>query len=66
MIGKTVADVMTPAPIVVEVPGSRNNAINLMVRNGLTGLPVVRSSDGSLIGVVSRRDIFRKFEEEKI
>ena len=66
MIGKTVADVMTPAPIVVEVPGSRNNAINLMVRNGLTGLPVVRSSDGSLIGVVSRRDIFRNFEEDQL
>ena len=66
MIGKTVADVMTAAPIVVEVPGSRNNAINLMVRNGLTGLPVVRSSDGSLIGVVSRRDIFRNFEEDQL
>ena len=46
---KTVADVMTPAPIVVEVPGSRNDAINTMVRNNLTGLPVVRSSDGKLM-----------------
>ncbi len=66
MIGKTIADVMTPAPIVAEVPGSRNNAINLMVRNGLTGLPVVRSSDGKLVGVVSRKDIFRNFEEDQL
>ncbi|MBR2255217.1 MAG: CBS domain-containing protein [Candidatus Methanomethylophilaceae archaeon] len=57
---------MTPAPIVVEVPGSRNDAINIMVRNGLTGLPVVRASDGKLVGVVSRRDIFRKFEEDQL
>ncbi len=63
---KTVADVMSPAPIVVEVPGSRSDAINIMVRNGLTGLPVVRASDGKLMGVVSRRDLFRNFEEEQL
>lgn len=63
---KTVADIMTPAPIVVEVPGSRNDAINMMVRNKLTGLPVVRSSDGKLMGIVSRRDIFRNFSEDQL
>ncbi len=63
---KTVADVMTAAPIVVEVPGSRADAINIMVRNGLTGLPVIRSSDGALVGVVSRRDVFRNSEEDQL
>lgn len=63
---KTVADIMTPAPIVVRVPGTRNDAINLMVRNKLTGLPVVRTSDGKLMGIVSRRDIFRKFDEDQL
>ena len=62
-MSKTVADVMSPAPIVVEVPGSRTDAINIMVRNNLTGLPVIRAADGKLMGVVSRRDIFRNFEE---
>lgn len=57
---------MTAAPIVVEVPGTRNDAINLMVRNKLTGLPVVRASDGKLMGIVSRRDIFRKFDEDQL
>ena len=66
MNGKTVADVMTTAPIVVEVPGSRSDAINIMVRNGLTGLPVIRASDGKLMGVVSRRDVFRKFDEDQL
>ena len=65
-MAKTVADVMVPAPIVCEVPGTRNDAINTMVRNKLTGLPVVRSSDGTLMGIVSRRDIFRKFEEDQL
>jgi CBS domain-containing protein len=63
---KTVADIMVPAPIVVEVPGTRNDAINMMVRNKLTGLPVVRASDGQLMGIVSRRDIFRKFDEDQL
>lgn len=63
---KTVSSIMTAVPIVVEVPGSRNDAINMMVRNKLTGLPVVRASDGKLMGVVSRRDIFRKFDEDQL
>lgn len=66
MSAKTVSEVMVAAPIVVEVPGSRNDAINTMVRNGLTGLPVVRSSDGKLMGIVSRRDVFRKFDEDQL
>jgi len=48
------------------VPGTRNDAINMMVRNKLTGVPVVRASDGQLMGIVSRRDIFRKFDEDQL
>lgn len=65
-MSKTVADVMTYGPKVVEVPGSRSDAINIMVRNELTGLPVIRSSDGCLVGIVSRRDIFRNFDEDQL
>ncbi len=65
-MSRTVADIMVPAPIVVEVPGSRSDAINIMVRNKLTGLPVIRASDGKLMGIVSRRDIFRKFDEDQL
>ncbi|MCL2143142.1 MAG: CBS domain-containing protein, partial [Methanomassiliicoccaceae archaeon] len=36
------------------------------VKNGITGLPVVRSSDGALVGIVSRRDVFRKFDEDQL
>ena len=63
---KTVADIMTNVPIVVEVPGSRSDAINVMVRNKLTGVPVVRSADGKLVGIVSRKDVFNNFEEDQL
>lgn len=63
---KTVHDIMTDAPIVARVPGTRNEAINLMVRNKLTGLPVVRDPDGKLMGIVSRRDVFNNIEEDQL
>jgi CBS domain-containing protein len=57
---------MTSMPIVATVPGSRNDAINLMVRNKLTGVPVVRESDGQLMGIVSRRDVFNNMNEDQL
>lgn len=63
---KTVADVMTSMPIVARVPGTRNEAINLMVRNKLTGVPVVREQDGQLMGIVSRRDVFNNMNEDQL
>lgn len=63
---KKVSEIMTLAPIVAEVPGTRNEAVNIMVRNDLTGLPVIRSSDGRLVGVVSRKDIFNNFKQDQL
>ncbi|MCQ2086247.1 MAG: CBS domain-containing protein [archaeon] len=63
---KTVADIMSHLPIVAEVPGARSDAINIMVRNGITGVPVVRSNDGKLVGIVSRKDIFRNLDEDQL
>ena len=65
-MSKKIADIMTDMPIVARVPGTRNDAINLMVRNKLTGLPVIRESDGQLMGIVSRRDVFRKMDEDQL
>ncbi len=63
---KTVEEVMIKVPIVVEVPGSRSDAINVMVRNNVTGAPVVRSSDGQLVGIISRKDVFNRMDEEQL
>ncbi len=57
---------MIKVPIVVEVPGSRSDAINVMVRNNVTGAPVVRSSDGQLVGIISRKDVFNRMDEEQL
>jgi CBS domain-containing protein len=60
-----VGEVMTTNPIVVQVPGSRNEVLKMMVKHNLTGLPVVRRSDGTLAGIITRQDIFAKPDEDQ-
>ncbi len=59
-----VEDLMTPDPIVAELPGNRRDAMNLMVKNQLTGMPVVK--DGKLKGFVSRHDFFNNPDEDQL
>ncbi len=62
----SVQEVMTPNPIVAQVPGGRNDVLKIMVKHNLTGLPVVRRSDGSLAGIITRQDIFEKPDEDQL
>lgn len=57
---------MTANPIVVEVPGSRNEVLKVMIKHNLTGLPVVKRSDGALSGLITRQDIFNKPDEDQL
>ena len=61
-----VKEVMTENPIVAELPGTRTDVLKKLVKNNVTGLPVVKSDDGVLAGFVTRQDIFSKPEEEQL
>ncbi len=61
-----VEEVMTPNPIVAEIPGGRNEVLKIMVKHNLTGLPVIKRSDGSLAGMITRQDIFDKSDEDQL
>ncbi|MDD7423393.1 MAG: CBS domain-containing protein [Candidatus Methanomethylophilaceae archaeon] len=63
---KLVEEIMTDMPVLVQVPGNRNDAINAMVKEKVTGLPVIRASDGMLVGIISRRDVFRNLKETQL
>jgi CBS domain-containing protein len=52
----TVADVMTPDPIVVTPETPLQDAIQLIANNRISGLPVVKQ-DGILAGVISETDL---------
>jgi CBS domain-containing protein len=61
-----VKEIMTENPIVAELPGTRTEVLKKLVKNNITGLPVVKSEDGTLAGFVTRQDIFSKPEEEQL
>ncbi len=61
---KKVSDLMTPEPIVAELPGNRREVMNLMVKNKLTGMPVIK--DGKLRGLISRHHFFEHPYEEQL
>jgi CBS domain-containing protein len=61
-----VKEIMTENPIVAELPGTRTEVLKKLVKNNITGLPVIKSEDGSLAGFVTRQDIFSKPEEEQL
>jgi len=61
-----VKEIMTENPIVAELPGTRSEVLKQLVRHNITGMPVIKSSDGTLSGFVTRQDIFSKPEEEQL
>ncbi len=53
---KTVADAMTPSPVVVKPQTPLNEAIKILAERQVSGLPVV-GDDDRLVGVISETDL---------
>ncbi len=62
---ETVSDIMSPNPITIVTPATRRDVLIKLVKNNITGMPVV-DKEGKLIGMVSRRDIFENPDEEQL
>jgi len=60
-----IKDLMTEDVITVEIPSDRRAALRKMVQHRISGLPVV-DRDGNLVGIITRKDIFKRFEEEQL
>lgn len=58
------ADIMTPDPVTVEVSEDVSGASLLMVRHGISGIPVVKNS--LLVGIITKTDIVKAIAMEKI
>jgi CBS domain-containing protein len=54
-------DIMTPNPITVDVCEDVSTAVLLMIRNGISGLPVVKKT--LLAGIITKSDIVRAIAE---
>ncbi|MDM7912657.1 MAG: CBS domain-containing protein [Methanotrichaceae archaeon] len=56
--------VMTEKPITIYPDATMSQAAELMVENGISGLPVER--DGKIVGMITSRDMIRYFADQDI
>lgn len=57
-------DVMNPDVIYAELPNSREYVLELFKKHEISAVPVLK--DGKLAGIVTRKDILRKIEEDQL
>jgi len=50
----------------VSVPGTREDVLLLMAEKQINGLPVVKKGTKTLVGIVTRTDLLRKFDENQL
>ncbi len=60
----TAGDVMNKSVIYAELPGRREHVLELFKKYGISAVPVVK--DGKLAGIITRKDILRKVDEDQI
>ena len=59
----TIKEIMTPNPVTVSPNATIGEAARLMLKNQISGLPVVDESH-NLIGIITESDIFRLVVQE--
>ncbi|MCL5787958.1 MAG: CBS domain-containing protein [Candidatus Thermoplasmatota archaeon] len=59
---ESVQSIMTPDPVIFSLPSTVAQAVSVLIKNNITGMPVVNSS-GKYVGIISRRDVFANPEE---
>ncbi len=61
-----VSDIMTREVICAEVPGTTREALDLIIKYNISGLPVVKRGTRELVGIVTKSDFARKPEENQL
>ncbi|MEM2109724.1 MAG: CBS domain-containing protein [Candidatus Odinarchaeota archaeon] len=59
-------DLMTVDFKFAEVPGTRQDAIELFKKYGVSGLPVLKKGTSKVLGIVTRNDMMRKPSETQL
>lgn len=61
-----IKDIMSEEIHYIQVPGNRQNALELMRENKVSGLPVVKKGTKKLVGILTRTDLVENPDEEQI
>jgi len=59
-----VRDIMTTDVIYATLPNNRRYVLELFKKHGISAVPVLK--DGKVVGIVTRKDILRKIEEDQL
>ncbi|MEM0492335.1 MAG: CBS domain-containing protein [Candidatus Thermoplasmatota archaeon] len=61
-----VEEVMSRDLIVGYVPGTIKDALKILAKHNVSGMPVLKRDTKQVVGVVTRSDIFKKSDEEQL
>jgi CBS domain-containing protein len=61
-----IEDVMSTDLIVGYVPGTVKDALRALAKNNVSGMPILKRDTKTVVGVVTRSDIFRNADEEQL
>ncbi|RLI63876.1 MAG: hypothetical protein DRO67_05020 [Candidatus Asgardarchaeum californiense] len=61
-----VEDMMSKDLIVGYVPGTIQDALRILAKNDVSGMPVLKKDTKQVVGVVTRSDIFRHADEDQL
>ncbi len=61
-----VKDIMTQDVIYAEVPGNASEALELIIKKNISGMPVVKRGTKELLGIITRDDFAKHPEETQL
>ena len=61
-----IEDVMSEDLIVGYVPGSIKEALDVLAKNNVSGIPILKKDTKNVVGVITRTDIFKNSDEDQI
>jgi CBS domain-containing protein len=61
-----VEEVMSEDLIVGYVPGNVKDALRILAKNNVSGMPILKKETKTVVGVLTRTDIFKNPEEDQI
>ena len=61
-----VEEVMSEELIVGYVPGTIKDALQILAKHNVSGMPILKKGTKNVVGVLTRQDIFRNADEEQL
>jgi len=61
-----IEDVMSKELIVGYVPGTVTDALKILAKHNVSGMPILKKDTKNVVGVLTRSDIFRKHDEDQL